>query len=85
MEQYQMKKLLESVRDGVLSPDEALLRIREAPYTDLGYARIDNHRQIRQGFAEVIYGEGKTSEQILGIVRNMYDGGVKTILVTRLS
>ena len=85
MEQFEIKRILESVRDGGLSPEDAMLRLKEAPYTDLGYARIDNHRQIRQGFAEVIYGEGKTQEQILGIVRKMYEGEVKTILVTRLS
>lgn len=85
MEQSEMKRILESVRDGALSPDEAMLKLREAPYTDLGFARIDNHRQIRQGFAEVIYGEGKTKEQILKIARKMYDSGVKTILITRIS
>ena len=85
MEQSEMIQILKHVRDGSLSPEDAMLRIREAPYTDIGFARIDNHRQVRQGFAEVIYGEGKTKEQILGIVRSMRDGGVKTILVTRIS
>lgn len=85
MEQSEMRMILELVRDGGLSPEDALLRIREAPFTDLGFARIDNHRQIRQGFAEVIYGAGKTKEQILAIVKKMAEGGVKTILVTRLS
>ena len=85
MEQSEMKRILELVRDGALSTEEALLRIREAPFTDLGYAKIDNHRQIRQGFAEVVYGAGKTKEQILGIVRKMRADGVKTILVTRIS
>ena len=85
MEQSEMRKILACVRDGTISPEEALVKIREDPFTDLGYAMIDNHRQIRQGFAEVIYGEGKTKQQILGIVRNMRQKGVKTILVTRLS
>ena len=85
MEQSEMKKILELVRDGALSTQEALLKIREAPFTDLGYAKIDNHRQIRQGFAEVVYGAGKTKEQILGIVRKMLSDGVQTILVTRIS
>ena len=85
MEQSEMRKILACVRDGTISPEEALVKIREDPFTDLGYAMIDNHRQIRQGFAEVIYGEGKTKQQILGIVRNMRQNGVKTILVTRLS
>ena len=85
MEQSEMRKILALVRDGLLDPEEAMLRIREAPYTDLGFARIDNHRQIRQGFAEVIYGAGKTKEQILSIASKMREGGVKTILITRLS
>ena len=85
MEQSEMRKMLELVKEGTISPEEAMLRIREAPYTDLGYARIDNHRQVRQGFAEVIYGEGKSKDQILGIAQKMMESGVKTILVTRLS
>ena len=85
MEQSEMKKILELIRDGEISPEEAMLRIREAPFTDLGFARIDNHRQIRQGFAEVIYGAGKTKEQILAIVEKMRENGVATILVTRFS
>ena len=85
MEQSELKKILILVRDGELSPDDAMLRLREAPYTDLGFAMIDNHRQLRQGFAEVIYGAGKTGEQILAISQRMLDDGVKTILITRMS
>ena len=85
MEQSEMRKILELVRNGELGLDEAMLRIREAPFTELGYAKIDNHRQIRQGFAEVIYGEGKSKDQICGIAQKMLENGVKTILVTRLS
>ena len=85
MEQSEMRKIRELVRDGELGLDEAMLRIREAPFTDLGYAKIDNHRQIRQGYAEVIYGEGKSKDQICGIAQKMLESGVKTILVTRLS
>lgn len=85
MEQSAVRSILEQVRDGVLDPEEAMLKIREAPYTNLGYARIDNHRQIRQGYAEVIYGEGKSKDQILGICEKMLENGAKTILATRLS
>ena len=67
MDQKQLKQILENVKDGNMSVDEACLKVREAPYTDIGYARIDNHRALRQGCAEVIYGAGKTAEQILGI------------------
>ncbi len=85
MEQSELRRILNSVRDGALDVDEAVLKLREAPFTQLGYATVDNHRQLRQGFAEVIYGAGKTKEQILGIVRQMYENGVKGILVTRIS
>ena len=85
MEQSEMRKILACVRDGTISPEEALVKIREDPFTDLGYAMIDNHRQIRQGFAEVIYGEGKTKQQILGIVRSLRSHGQKTILITRMN
>ena len=82
MEQSEMRKMLELVKEGTISPEEAMLRIREAPYTDLGYARIDNHRQVRQGFAEVIYGEGKSKDQILGIAQKMMESGVKRLSIS---
>lgn len=85
MEQSYLRKILTLVQNGELSLDDAMLKIREEPYTDLGYAMIDNHRQLRQGFAEVIYGEGKRKDQILGITQKMLESGVKTILITRLS
>ena len=85
MEQMEVRRILEQVQGGTMNLDDAMLRLREAPFTDLGYARIDNHRQLRQGAAEVIYGEGKTKEQVLGIAQSMWDGGVRTILATRLN
>ena len=60
--------LLTQVRDGSISVADAALQLREAPFEDLGYARVDHHRRLRQGAAEVIYGAGKTPEQIAGIV-----------------
>lgn len=78
--------ILEQVKAGRLSPDEALLKLRMEPYDeDLGYAKPDHHRELRQGAAEVIYGAGKTPEQIAGIVGAMWEKGQKTILITRLS
>lgn len=79
------RKLLEDVRSGAVSVDSALLELKKEPFEDLGYAKIDTHRKIRQGVAEVIYGAGKTPEQITGIARRMLDEGQKTILITRLS
>lgn len=80
-----MKKMLESVRDGSVSVDEALLELKKEPFADIGYAKVDLHRKVRQGAAEVIYGAGKTPGQIAGIARTMRQNGEKTILVTRLS
>ncbi|MCH5278725.1 MAG: nickel pincer cofactor biosynthesis protein LarB [Christensenellaceae bacterium] len=80
-----IKLILEAVRDGSISIDEALLRIKTAPFEDIGYAKVDLHRHARQGIAEVIYGAGKTPEQIIGIVKTMLKNGQETILITRLS
>ena len=63
--------LLTQVRDGSISVADAALQLREAPFEDLGYARVDHHRRLRQGAAEVIYGAGKTPEQIAGIEKSL--------------
>ncbi|MGI8913259.1 MAG: nickel pincer cofactor biosynthesis protein LarB [Chloroflexota bacterium] len=84
MEPEQLRMLLNAVRDGVRSPDEALEALRVLPYEDLGYAQVDHHRFLRQGFPEVIYGEGKTPEQIVGIASRLRVNAVP-VLVTRLS
>ena len=79
------KKLLESVQRGEASVDEALLQLKLSPFEDIGYAKVDLHRKLRQGAAEVIYGAGKTPEQIAGIVAAMQKNGQNRILITRLS
>ena len=81
----EIKKLLESVKNGSVSVDDALLQIKKQPYEDLGFAKIDLHRKAVQGAAEVIYGAGKTPEQISKIISTMQESGQKTILVTRLN
>jgi len=78
------RKILEAVERGGMTADEALLRIKDEPFGDIGYAKIDFHRKVRQGAAEVIYGEGKTAEQINGIVRTMADNDQTPILITRI-
>lgn len=80
-----IKKILENVKNGKVSVEEALLAIKKQPFEDIGYARVDMHRGIRQGAAEVIYGAGKTPEQIVGIVDTMKKNGQQTILITRMS
>ena len=85
MEQDSILALLESVKSGTVEPKDALLRLKTAPFEDVGYAKIDHHRALRHGVSEVIYGEGKTSEQINGIVDVMLNRGQKNIMITRLS
>ena len=78
------KAILNKVQSGELSPDEALRLLKAQPFEDLGYAKIDHHRAVRQGAGEVIYGEGKTAEQIVGICRHLSAAGAANILITRL-
>jgi len=78
-------RILEQVQNGALTPQDALIRLRMEPFEDLGYAKPDHHRGLRQGIAEVIYGAGKTPEQIAGIAAAMQDKGQHTILITRMS
>ena len=80
-----IRNILEGVSDGTVSIDEALLKLKMKPFDDIGYAKVDMHRKLRQGAAEVIYGAGKTPEQIIGIADAMLKNGQKTILITRLS
>jgi len=85
MEQDKVLSLLNSVKNGETSPEEALLKLKTQPFEDVGYAKIDHHRGLRHGINEVIYGEGKTTEQIAGIVSAMVGCGQKNIMITRLS
>ena len=80
-----IRKILENVQNGSLSVDDALFSLKKEPFEDIGYAKVDMHRKIRQGAAEVIYGAGKTPEQIIGIVKTMQAAGQETILITRMS
>lgn len=84
MEGKDLMQLLQEVAAGNVTPQAAALQLKEQPFTDLGYAKPDIHRGIRQGVAEVIYGAGKTKEQILGIAEEMRKSGQKVILITRL-
>ena len=80
-----IRRLLESVRTGEVSVDDALMQLKMSPFEDIGYAKVDLHRRVRQGAAEVIYGAGKTPEQIAGIVETMGRSGQNRILITRMS
>lgn len=79
-----IRKLLEAVKEGQVTVEDAMLEIKKAPFEDIGYAKVDLHRKVRQGAAEVIYGGGKTPEQILGIVQTMQKNGQRRVLITRM-
>ena len=80
-----IRSVLCGVRDKSISVDEAVLKLKEMPFENIDFAKVDLHRKIRQGNAEVIYGAGKTPKQILGIMDAMIMNGQDRILVTRLS
>lgn len=84
MDRKSARALLESVAGGGTSVEEALLKLRAEPFADLGFAKIDTHRGLRKGAAEVIYGAGKTPEQILSIAAAMAEAGQDRVLITRL-
>ena len=79
------RDILDKVAKGEMTPEEAELQLKMKPFVDLGFAKPDLHRSVRQGVPEVIYGEGKTPEQIDAIASSLLEGGQKTVLITRLS
>jgi pyridinium-3,5-biscarboxylic acid mononucleotide synthase len=79
----ELRDLLEGVRTGETSPDDALERLAELPYRDLGFARVDLHRELRQGAPEAILAEGKTPEQVSRIFLALLEGGAGSVLATR--
>ncbi len=82
MDEHKIRSLLERLNSGEVSIEEAIDALRALPFEDLGFAMVDHHRAIRQVFPEVIYCEGKTSDQILGIARRILDSGAD-LLATR--
>ncbi|MCQ2494539.1 MAG: nickel pincer cofactor biosynthesis protein LarB [Lachnospiraceae bacterium] len=80
----ELKQILEEVKNGELPIEDALLKIKMQPFEDIGFAKVDLHRKLRQGTAEVIYGAGKTAEQIDGIIATMQKNDQPNILITRL-
>jgi len=79
-----MHRLLEDVKNGVVEVDVALDSLKNMPYEDLGFAKVDHHREMRKGFPEVIFCQGKTTSQIVEIIKIMCDNS-RTILATRAS
>ena len=80
----EIRALLEGIRDGSVSVDDAMLQLKQQPFADIGYAKVDMHRKLRQGAGEVIYGAGKTAGQIIGILKAMAENGQSNVLITRL-
>jgi len=83
MNPRKLEDLLRKVRSGKTSIEKAIAQLKSLPFEDLGYARIDHHRSLRRGFPEVIWGEGKSSNQILSIMKEMKKKG-QNVLITRL-
>src|SRR5262249_36972961 len=71
MDATSLRKLLQEVRTGAVSPDEAVARLRHMPFEDLGFAKIDHHRRVRSGMPEVIFSQGKDPAQVARIFKRM--------------
>ena len=85
MNESDVRKLLEGVSGGKLSPEAAVERLKHLPFEDIGFAKVDHHRGLRQGYTEVIFGKGKTPAQVAGIARTMLKprASRNNVLVTR--
>ncbi len=83
MDEATIQRLLDDVRAGEVHPDDALAALRRLPYRDLGFARVDHHRALRQGMPEAVYGPGKSPEHAAAIVRELLDAGASPVLLTR--
>jgi NCAIR mutase (PurE)-related protein len=85
MNERDLTRIFEQVRKGELAVDQAVARLKQMPFEDLGFAKIDHHRALRQGFAEVVFARGKTPAQVAAIVRSLLRpaGGHHSVLVTR--
>lgn len=79
-----VKELLQAVANGEISVEKAELELKMKPFVELGYAKLDTHRKLRQGVAEVIYGAGKTAKQITGICQAMFENRQPLIMITRI-
>ncbi len=85
MEKASIKDLLTKVAKQEISVEEAILQLKMEPFEDLGFAKLDHHRALRQGAAEVIYGAGKTPEQIQKIALSFREKGQNAVLITRMA
>ena len=81
----EVREVLLGVKNRYMSVDLALLHLKQKPFEDIGYAKVDLHRRLRQGAGEVIYGAGKTAQQIAGIIGSLRENGQENVLITRIS
>ena len=83
-EKGKILELLRRIAEGALTPDDALSHLQTLPFEDIGFAKVDLHRGLRQGEVETIFGDGKTPEQIVSIALIMREKGLHNILITRI-
>lgn len=85
MKKQELESLLKDYKNDSISLDEVIVKIKQEPFEDLGFAKVDHQRELRQGYCEVIYGAGKTAKQIRKIVKSLLNKGNDLILITRLN
>ena len=83
MDRFALESLLADVSSGACPVEDAVRRLRRLPFADLGFARVDHHRQLRPGLPEAVYGPGKSAPQCAAIVRELLEGSVGPVLLTR--
>jgi NCAIR mutase (PurE)-related protein len=84
MDEIAIRRLLDDIRSGTIDPDEAVARLRRLPFADIGFARVDHHRPLRQGLLEAVYAPGKTPEQCAAIVAELLaEPAGQPVLLTR--
>ncbi|MDH3754849.1 MAG: nickel pincer cofactor biosynthesis protein LarB [Acidimicrobiia bacterium] len=83
MDEVALRRLIDDVRTGACAPDDAVAVLRRLPFADLGFARVDHHRTLRQGMAEAVYAPGKTAEHCVAIVGELLDAGASPVILSR--
>ena len=85
MKDEDIRELLRQYKEGSIQEEVVMQRMRDIPFEDMGFAEVDHHREMRQGFPEVIYAEGKTKEQVLSILQSLYRNSRGNLMATRAS
>ncbi|MEZ5260684.1 MAG: hypothetical protein R2755_02655 [Acidimicrobiales bacterium] len=83
MDETALRRLLDEVAAGTTTADEAVAHLRRLPFADLGFARVDHHRRLRQGFGEAVYGPGKAPEHCAGVVVELLARSDGPVVLTR--